>query len=99
MLKAFDKTETGPKLFFAIAVMQGLGPSEVAGLRFEDIDEAKGTLRVVRSCPNGHAQEMAKTDRRKGELPLSKHVAPIFEQWNNAYNTMVYATSMTCARL
>jgi integrase len=81
MLKAFDKTETGPKLFFAIAVMQGLGPSEVAGLRFDEIDLAKGTMKVMRSCPNGHVQEMAKNDKRKGTIPLSAVVVPIFQQW------------------
>lgn len=73
--------EGGPRLFFAIAALQGLRPAEVAGLKVEDVDVARGRLRVARSCPAGHVQETAKTVDSCAEIPLSARVAELFEAY------------------
>jgi integrase len=76
MLAALDG---GPQLFFAFAALQGLRPAEVAGLKFEDVDVARGRLRIARSCPAGHEQETAKTGDSIAEIPLSTRVAEMYK--------------------
>jgi integrase len=71
----------GPQLFFAFAALQGLRPAEVAGLKFEDVDVARGRLRIARSCPAGHEQETAKTEDSCAEIPLSTRVAELYEAY------------------
>jgi integrase len=82
ILAALDKlSSSGPALFFALCV-QGLRPSEVAGLRLgQDIDIARGVLHIRRSCPSGHAQESAKNLQSKAPIPLSEVVAERLTKW------------------
>jgi integrase len=80
--KMLGALEGGPQLFFAFAALQGLRPAEVAGLRFEDVDVARGRLRIARSCPSGHVQEIAKTLNSVAEIPLSARVAELYEAYS-----------------
>ena len=79
--KMLAALEGGPQLFFAFSALQGLRPAEVAGLRFEDVDVARGRLRIERSCPAGHVQETAKTEDSIAEVPLSARVAELYSEY------------------
>lgn len=81
MWKAFRRDELGPKLWFAIGAMHGIRPSEIAGLKFEDINLKVGEMTIRRSCPNGHLQETVKARGAARTIALSELVVPIYKQW------------------
>jgi integrase len=82
VLKAIKRTDA--KLVWVLSAVMALRPSEIAGLRWEDLDDQ--WLHVRRAVPYGIVSEddQTKTEGSVRDLRLVEPVAGLLENWRKA---------------
>lgn len=77
ILNALDKPDA--KLFFALCAVMGMRPSEVAAVKWENIEA--GVLKVTEAAPYGVLGD-TKTERSKRSLKLIEPVSSLIKAWH-----------------
>ena len=71
------------KTLVVTAAVTGLRCGELIGLKWEDIDFERGTIRIVRSLVD-HVEGQPKTEASRKPLPLSPQLSERLLQWRSA---------------
>lgn len=69
-------------VYYAFAFLTGTRPNEQLGLLWEDVDLAKGRVRIHRSQqPDGSLKPFTKTDAGMREIPLNCLLLDLLKEW------------------
>jgi integrase len=79
VMNALDKPDA--KLFFALVAVMGMRPSEVAAVKWENVDLKTGLLKVREAAPYGVLGD-TKTERSQRDLVVIEPVLSFLKAWH-----------------